>query len=154
MQEPNKKIYYLMYFSAARKKLTEAELKALLEKSRERNLAAGITGMLMYYDGNFAQVLEGDYQAVKSAFQKVANDPRHHQIIKVKEGYEEKRVFGDWSMAFYPLKAQDFSDVSGFKLFVYKEIFGNQQIAENHPILTVLKSFYENQPLYRRLFAS
>jgi hypothetical protein len=154
MQENNTKIYYLMYFSASRTKLSQEELKNLLSVCREHNQKAGITGMLMYYDGNFAQVLEGDYEAVKATFKKVANDPRHNQIIKVKEGYEDKRIFGDWSMAFYPLKASDFSNVAGFKMFVYKEIFGDQQIAESHPILTVLKSFYENQPLYRRLFAS
>lgn len=154
MPENNTKIYYLMYFSAARTKLTEEELKNLLASCREYNQKNGITGMLMYYDGNFAQVLEGDYETVRATFSKIANDPRHNQIIKVKEGYEDKRIFGDWSMAFYPLKIQDFSNVSGFKMFVYKEIFGNQNIAENHPVLTVLKSFYENQPLYRRLFAS
>lgn len=154
MLDSNTKTYYLMYFSAARTKFSQEELKALLEKCRENNQKNGISGMLMYYDGNFAQVLEGDYEIVKATFKKVANDPRHNQIIKVKEGYEDKRIFGDWSMAFYPLKVQDFSNVAGFKMFVYKEIFGDQKIEETHPILTVLKSFYENQPLYRRLFAS
>ena len=54
----------LIYGSAAVDPFTEPELIALLEKSRANNQSLGVTGMLVYRDGNFLQVLEGEAEQV------------------------------------------------------------------------------------------
>jgi hypothetical protein len=38
--------------------------KAMLEETREINARVGVTGSLLYKDGTFLQVLEGDQEAV------------------------------------------------------------------------------------------
>jgi Sensors of blue-light using FAD len=144
--------YYIAYFSSALEKYSDEDLKLLLQKSRNNNTQLGITGILMYYDGSFAQVLEGEYEEVNKIYQKISNDKRHRHIIKMKEGFGDNRIFPDWSMAFHTIKTENFLDISGFKLFVYKEIFPNLEMDENNPIWIVLKAFFESQPIYRRLY--
>ena len=148
---PINKYYYIIYFSAATYKLSEYNLEALLQKAYQSNQALNITGILMYYDGAFAQVLEGDYAAVQQLYQKIGQDSRHHQIIQMKSGFSDKRLFADWSMAFYALKKEYFLQKAGFKSFVYNDIFKDDSIDDNHPIVIILKAFFESQPIYRQL---
>ncbi len=151
MENSNHQNYFIIYFISAKKKMTEDELNLLLKKSRINNTNNNITGLLLYYDGSFAQVLEGEYEQVNRLYLEIQNDSRHNHIIRIKDGYHAKRVFSDWSMAFYALKSEYFVHVAGFKNFVFKEIFGNSEMDEKNPILIVLKSFFESQPIYRRL---
>ena len=45
--------------SSAIIKLSEEELNAILVQARQYNIAHSITGILLYIDGDFLQVLEG-----------------------------------------------------------------------------------------------
>lgn len=151
MHSNNQKHYYIVYFSSAITKFSDDELKTLLQKSRINNTRSDITGMLMYYDGNFAQVLEGKYEEVKALYDIIAQDKRHRNIIKMKDGYQDKRVFPEWSMAFHLLKTENFYHESGFKEFVYNKVFDQSDVDEKNPICIVLKTFFECQPVYRRI---
>jgi Sensors of blue-light using FAD len=151
MVDSKEKIYFITYFSSARKKFSDDELHSLLKNAREYNTKVGVTGMLMYYDGSFVQVLEGNKEAVNEVFERINKDNRHYQIIKIKEGFEIERVFDEWSMAFYSFRNEDFLNQDGFKRLVYHELFSDTKIDMNNPIIIVLKSFFEAQPLYRKL---
>ena len=70
-------MYQLVYVSTATEPFSSEELTRLLETSRKNNTADGVTGMLLYHDGNFFQVLEGDRDAVIGVFRRVERDPRH-----------------------------------------------------------------------------
>ena len=93
-------MFHLIYLSSAWGKMPEAGLDELLSVSRQNNRAAGITGMLLYLDGNFIQYLEGDESAVRGIFDKIKSDPRHHNVIVVDEGQTDRRLFDDWAMGF------------------------------------------------------
>jgi hypothetical protein len=58
-------MFRIVYVSAASEPFSDQQLKELLQKSRQNNVAAGITGMLLYKDGTFMQTLEGPELAVK-----------------------------------------------------------------------------------------
>jgi len=70
----------LVYVSSAVKPFTDQELLGLLEKARENNQKLGITGMLLYKNGDFMQALEGDEQVVLSLADHIAKDLRHGDI--------------------------------------------------------------------------
>ena len=53
------KLFRMAYVSTASKLFDPAELRDMLKESNLRNKEAGITGMLLYKDGQFMQVLEG-----------------------------------------------------------------------------------------------
>ena len=58
-------MFHLVYASSALQPFTKPELQALLEQARQKNAKLGVTGMLLYKDGNFMQVLEGEKETVR-----------------------------------------------------------------------------------------
>lgn len=77
-----------------------SELDHILRAARRNNAAAGITGALLYSDGCFAQVLEGSLSRLEVMFEKIGLDDRHHEVTLLHFKPLERRVFGQWSMAF------------------------------------------------------
>ena len=63
------------YVSSATHLMTEDELAAILDVSRERNARDGITGLLLYSDGDFIQVLEGPEAPVRAAGERAQRHP-------------------------------------------------------------------------------
>jgi hypothetical protein len=85
--------------------LTNADLDQILTSARRRNLAEDITGMLIYYRGEFLQILEGRKRSVENIYEKfIGPDPRHTSLNKVYENTISYRSFSEWSMGFvgYP----------------------------------------------------
>jgi hypothetical protein len=89
-----------IYVSSATKLFDEAALLELLRKARGRNALVGVTGMLLYRDGNFMQVLEGPASALDEVLARIERDPRHHGLLVLSSKPIEQREFGDWSMGF------------------------------------------------------
>ena len=57
-------MFYTVCASAASHLLTKAELRDMLEEYRRINADLDITGMLLYKEGTFLEVLEGKHEAV------------------------------------------------------------------------------------------
>ncbi|MFD2564441.1 BLUF domain-containing protein [Aquimarina rubra] len=73
----------ISYVSTADLSLTNAEVNELFEFVKLSNNSQNITGILMYSDGNFFQVLEGENDVITSLFEKIQSDPRHYNVIKI-----------------------------------------------------------------------
>ncbi len=97
----------LVYVSAASQPFSQAELDAVLEKSRHNNLRDGITGMLLYRDGDFLQVLEGPEPAVRATYARINRDRRHGGFILLDENHVEQRAFSDWALGFRRVSTAD-----------------------------------------------
>ncbi|MBD2769124.1 BLUF domain-containing protein [Hymenobacter sp. BT664] len=93
-------VYQVLYRSTATSHLTNQELLALLEQARRYNVAHQITGLLLYSEGQFVHAIEGQEDIIKSLFERIQQDPRHHRIETVTEGWWPARRFGEWSMDF------------------------------------------------------
>lgn len=92
--------FCLVYKSTAIKSFEQQDLKDMLNKARANNLRNGITGCLLFYDGEFIQYLEGNQLKVLRLFDKIKEDQRHHNIKLLAHGEREGREFNDWEMAF------------------------------------------------------
>ncbi len=90
----------LCYASVAAMPFDEPALKGLLNEARANNAQEGITGILLYGEGHFVQVIEGVPAAVDALFAKIARDPRHQQVFEVYRQSVSTRDFPNWSMAF------------------------------------------------------
>lgn len=88
----------LLYASRAKAPLTPEVIDAILQTSRKGNPAAGVTGLLCHSGDVFMQVLEGGRDVVSALYNRIANDPRHTDVVLLK--YEEitERRFAGWSM--------------------------------------------------------
>ena len=72
-------VYRMVYVSAATAPLDADALLALLTRARDKNQRLGITGLLLYRDGDFIQLLEGEREAVANLI--TGNDVRAKLVI-------------------------------------------------------------------------
>ncbi len=132
----------LVYTSAATAdRLTDEDLDEILEISRENNARAGITGLLLFAEGNFIQVLEGPAEEVERAFRRIAKDPRHRQIIELYREPIKKRSFADWNMGYRDTRPGDVPlglfSLTPENLETFREDGGVEEI------FLLLQSFYK-----------
>jgi len=100
-------MYQLVYVSSATKPFSSNELRELLAVAEAANAIAGITGALLYSEGNFIQVLEGPEEAVKETYERICGDPRHRGILKLLGRPIEERSFPGWAMGSPRLRPED-----------------------------------------------
>jgi hypothetical protein len=111
-------LYHIVYVSSASHLFSKQELLDLLEKAREKNYRLGITGLLLYRDGDFIQLLEGDKAAVENLYATINADPRHSQATILLEEPTDQRLFNDWSMGFRNLSDPDVQATPGFSQYM------------------------------------
>lgn len=117
MTEPDTKDICLVYASAATQEFEPKELLKILAKAGRHNLRNGITGMLLYAEGSFFQVLEGNGQKVHQLYERILLDPRHAQAIKLIEEPIERRAFSQWSMGLARFTRTELSKIPGLNDF-------------------------------------
>lgn len=106
-------LYSLVYRSRARYDFTDAALNALLQKARLRNQQARLSGLLIYCEEQFLQVLEGTEPALSDLYARIQADPRHHHVRTLAYGPIRRRAFPDWRMAFLKTDATSLEYVTG-----------------------------------------
>jgi Sensors of blue-light using FAD len=115
-------MYQLLYTSKALNPFKDDELQQLLEVARLNNSKKSITGMLLYCNSNFIQLLEGNEQDLAELFEIISADGRHIEVEKIMESKIDHPQFPDWSMGYKFLSAQQLTslneheniDISGF----------------------------------------
>jgi hypothetical protein len=93
-------MYYLIYLSAGTNWFSQTELEELLRISVENNRRNNVTGLLLYAEGNFIQMLEGEEETVKQTYRKISQDLRHKGVTPIADGPMDARIFPDWAMGF------------------------------------------------------
>lgn len=110
-----------IYASAASRDFETAELAELLQAARENNAKLGLTGMLLYAEGSFFQVLEGQPDVVEALYAKIERDRRHDQVTLVIKEPIPKRYFDAWTMGFYEVSREELAGMSGVNDFFGKD---------------------------------
>lgn len=100
-------MFQLVYVSQATTSLQLDEIENILEASRANNQVNQVTGMLMYKDRLFVQILEGDRDQVLSVYERVKNDTRHQGVHIIEELEVAERQFDQWIMGFKFLTQDD-----------------------------------------------
>lgn len=108
-------LHHLVYQSVATTPLTEPELEALLVQSRAWNEAHGLTGLLLYSNGNIMQVLEGAQEEVHYIFRRIERDQRHFGVIRLSDGPIQGRNFSQWFMGFQAVNPEAFQRLAGYQ---------------------------------------
>lgn len=111
-------LYHLGYVSTATNPFSSTHLIELLENARRVNGERNVTGLLLYREGSFYQVLEGNEADVKRTFADIEGDPRHHTVQILFDGATETREFPDWQMGFMNLDGIEVDALTGFSNFL------------------------------------
>jgi hypothetical protein len=109
-------LHRVVYLSTAVGVLRADELDRIYLRAKAANARAGITGLLLFYEGMFLQVLEGPAAGITSLMERIRKDRRHANIIVPEAGPITERAF-ESSMQFVaarnlsPGEKQAFSDL-------------------------------------------
>ena len=93
-------LHAIAYVSAASWSLLDEHVERILAEARRLNTLNGITGVLLYCDGNFMQYLEGDEDAVRETFARIRASQSHYQINELMNQAIHEREFADWALGF------------------------------------------------------
>jgi hypothetical protein len=137
-------MHQLIYTSHATCLMTDNDLLALLRWSREWNEQAGVTGVLLYGDQQFVQVIEGPQAVVDYLYGNLLRDLRHHTVTELAYGPIVQRIFTQWTMGFHPATAAHLAQVRGY--FDPEQLaLHNQSLSRRDELLfDLLKGFVQS----------
>ena len=104
----------LIYTSRASQTMTPATLLDILDTSRHNNDSRAITGMLVFANGDFLQVIEGPEDAIETLFNRIQDDPRHTHCRVFSDTTIAERLFKDWHMGFREIDKSELTQRPGF----------------------------------------
>ncbi|MES2904263.1 MAG: BLUF domain-containing protein [Pseudomonadota bacterium] len=93
------KISYVSIASAP-DEIAEADVREICAVAGPHNARSGITGILTYHAGRFAQIIEGIEDDLRQLMERIAADPRHHSLKITMDRAVDARQFDEWSMAY------------------------------------------------------
>ncbi|MDX9716636.1 MAG: EAL domain-containing protein [Thauera sp.] len=96
-------LYFLIYVSRSTQPMSEDDVSALMLQFQQRNRRDGISGSLLYKNGEFIQLLEGTKETVLALSERIRSDVRHRDFRIVAEGPMHRRTFTDWGMVLLTL---------------------------------------------------
>lgn len=141
---PENGLVSTVYVSSSVRKLEDSEILDILRVSQRNNQRRGITGMLLYKDGNFLQVLEGPESEITGLLQIVETDNRHRGFIVLTKKSIPERQFPNWSMAFKDLGAVSAEDQAAFSPFLENSFLDESFRSKPDRSYKLLLHFKEN----------
>jgi len=143
-------LYCLVYTSISNQKMSDDNLKDLLKKARLKNETLNITGMLLYLDPFFMQILEGEEAIINERFKIIKQDSRHHKVKIIYKKPIEERSFPNWTMGFNKISDENLEAVEGFSDFWQQPIsdFFSDSPSENEKKLEQFLDRFKHETLF------
>ena len=89
----------LIYVSNRKSICTDAEIDKILSSCKKNNPSLDITGLLLYSDTKFIQIVEGASKTITSLYDKIKQDPPHANAMMISFSPIKERAFPSWHMA-------------------------------------------------------
>ena len=123
-------MHKLVYISTSRQGLSAADLADILTVARENNARDGITGLLMLYQRQFFQVLEGDEEKVHACLERIEDDLRHTGVTVLMDEPTDTRQFPDWDMG--TVNIGDFTELMQASLIDLMQLRQHEKFDQLH----------------------
>jgi hypothetical protein len=95
-----KDLHALVYVSKAVSPYSLTDIDRLLQSARQRNEQHGLSGVLLYDNGDFMQYIEGPALGLSEIYPRIAASKMHHGIVELLREPLTALRFPQWSMAF------------------------------------------------------
>jgi Sensors of blue-light using FAD len=129
-----------VYASAATVRFDKKDLHDLLEGCRRNNAGRDITGMLLYQNKSFFQILEGPEEEVAALYEKISMDPRHDKVAKILQTQIAERSFAEWTMGHSEVTYTDLAKIDGLNdFFIENRPFGDMEADRAQTLLEAFK---------------
>lgn len=103
-------LQHFVYCSRAAEGVDDVEVDRIVEFSQRRNIARGITGVLVFGSGVFFQWIEGPPAEVQKLIESLNGDSRHNDVVSLDTAIEKReRLYPGWEMEL--VQADDIREV-------------------------------------------
>jgi hypothetical protein len=122
--------------------MSQCDIDRILMTSRLYNEMTGITGLLVYHDKRFLQVLEGPIDELDKVYERIRRDWRHEDCRLLLKETIVARAFDQWEMAY-----RDHDDLIGrqrLQLIDIKSLVSSlnaEDLTDNSALYVFLKAF-------------
>ncbi len=129
----------ITYISRLKEKLSLSEIESIGEAAKTKNDALGITGILIYFNDLFFQIIEGGANEIDDLYKSIKSDDRHQDILCLKGEFDLKlRYFPHWSMKVINLDKRTDELTLPIKLLL-QALIDSHQVIEKYTQSSVLK---------------
>ncbi len=101
----------IIYASSLAPGEDESCIKPILQRAVENNSKNGFTGLLIYVNRSFLQILEGEAEPLDALYEKIREDSRHTKPWTLSAAPIDERQFADWSMGLAKPSVADLDEI-------------------------------------------
>lgn len=127
-------LYCILYISTMKRHHTKEEIQGMLKLFQENNKKNNISGLMLYYEKNVIQYIEGNKEDLYRLYNNIENDKRHYHVIKIIDKEINKRNFIDWNLGYKELTYNEFIKFS----------LNNLEFIDNKKIFIFFKQFLDS----------
>ncbi len=140
-------LHRVVYLSAATGEADTVDLRSIAHQCQRNNSHTGVTGLLMFIDGSFLQVIEGESGVITELLETLRSDHRHKDITIIEEKPVEARLFPQWCME---VRKAEFDNTIANCEETFAETIKRIERVEGEMLLTVfLQQFFDSaQPVH------
>lgn len=134
----------LVYVSTRKRNCTAEEIEKILDSCKRNNPPLEITGVLLYSETKFIQLVEGDAKVIMGLYDRIKKDDRHSNPLMISYNPISEKAFPSWHMAKRNITNTDLefrTDITGEDKKIFNAILsGKEQGGEK--VLNLLKKFF------------
>jgi hypothetical protein len=134
----------LVYVSNRKSTCTQAEIDKILASCKKNNPALNITGVLLFSDTKFIQLVEGEAKVIMDLYDKIKKDPRHSNPMMISYNPISEKSFPSWHMGSKNIVKNevDFkTDISKDDKAIFDSILNGKE-ENGQKVLNLLKKFF------------
>ncbi len=134
----------LVYVSNRKVNCTEEEIEKILASCKKNNPPLNITGVLLYSDTKFIQLVEGDAKTITTLYDKIKTDPRHDKVMMISYNPINEKSFPSWNMGARKIAGSkiDFkTDISPEDMGLFTALLSGKE-ENGQKVLGLLKKFF------------
>jgi hypothetical protein len=119
----------------------ESVIQPIHASALRHNKENSITGMLLFYQGYFLQVLEGERNDVMSTYLRICQDPRHSKVRTLLEQNTKDRQFPTWLMGFRNINKTYLNEFPEYKPYCEDGFAGEELRSKPGVALRMVQAF-------------
>jgi len=134
----------LVYVSQRSKSCTAAEIDNILASCKKNNPSLDITGVLLYSEHRFIQLVEGEYKLINDLYDKIKKDSRHNSPMMISLSPIKEKSFPSWHMGARTITEDkvDFkTDITADDKIIFDNILSGKE-ADGKKVLNLIKKFF------------
>ena len=133
----------LVYVSNRKPNCTPAEIENILNSCKKNNPPLNITGVLLYSDTKFIQLVEGEAKVIMDLYDKIKKDDRHSNPMMISYNPIKEKSFPSWHMGSKDISSgvQFKTDISEDDKKVFDQILTGKE-ESGQRVLNLLRKFF------------